>query len=101
MRNEDNDNTTVPASNLEQNTGDESLAEKIFKRQDTPVSIHVHSIRKRLADADGISAKAAIDGIVNSGLLRDDSPQYVRKVSYSQQKGSEEITVITIDDGQG
>lgn len=48
--------------------------------------IHVHSRRKRLVDADGVSAKAVIDGFVAAGLLEDDSHQYVEEVSYSQEK---------------
>lgn len=50
--------------------------------------IHVVSYRHRLADADGISAKAAIDGLIHAGILRDDSPEFVKEVSYSQVKVS-------------
>lgn len=61
------------------------------------VCIHCHSIRNRATDADGISAKAVIDGIVQAGLLKDDSPAYVKEVTFSQEttKGPE-VTVITI-----
>ena len=83
---------------MEQNISNASLGEKKIKRFNSPVSIHVHSIRKRLTDADGVSAKAAIDGLVLSGLLPDDSPKYVSKVSYSQEKGSKEETIITIEE---
>jgi citrate lyase beta subunit len=66
---------------------------------DVPVRIHVHSIRNQLADCDGISAKAAIDGLVKAGLLRDDSVKWVKEVSYSQEKTEgEESTVITIEE---
>lgn len=81
---------------MEQASSNEPLAEKEAKRQDSRVCIHVHSIRKRLTDADGISAKAAIDGIVHAGILKDDSPQYVKEVTYSQEKGEPEETIITI-----
>ena len=60
------------------------------------VRIHIHSIRKRLADPDGISAKAVIDGIVEAEVIPDDAAQYVEEVTFSQEKGSEEKTVITI-----
>jgi hypothetical protein len=63
------------------------------------VSIHVHSKRKRLVDADGVSAKAAIDGLVIAGVLEDDSNKYVKEVSYSQekiQKGEEEEAIIEV-----
>lgn len=61
------------------------------------VHIHIHSIRKRPVDPDGVSAKAAIDGIVEAGVLRDDTPEFVKAVTFSQEKGSEEKTVITLD----
>jgi hypothetical protein len=44
------------------------------------------SYRHRLADTDGISAKAAIDGLIHAGVLRNDTPEYVQEVSYSQVK---------------
>lgn len=75
------------------------MAKKKDTTCDPPVSLHIHSRRKRLVDADGISAKAAIDGLVHSGLLQDDSPKYVKEVSYSQEKiekGEEEETIIEV-----
>lgn len=68
---------------------------------DSPVRITVISYRKRLADPDGISAKAAIDGIVAEGLLRDDSAKEVREVRYRQVKvgrGEDEKTEIVIEE---
>jgi hypothetical protein len=65
------------------------------------VSIHLHSRRRRLADPDGISGKAAIDGLIVGGLLRNDSPKEVETVSYSQEKvgvKEPESTVITIEE---
>ncbi len=59
------------------------------------VKIHIHSFRKRLADPDGISAKAVIDGLVLSGIIKDDSAQCVKEVSFSQEIGEDE-TVIDI-----
>lgn len=59
--------------------------------------IHVHSRTKRLADADGRSVKATIDGLTVGGILPDDSPRFVSQVSHTQEavKGSEE-TIIDI-----
>jgi Holliday junction resolvase RusA-like endonuclease len=65
----------------------------------TPVSIAVCSYRTRLVDADGVSVKAVLDGLVHCGLLPDDSAKYVKEVTYSQVKvknREEEKTVITI-----
>ena len=63
---------------------------------DSRFSIHIHSIRKRLADPDGISAKAVIDGIVKAGLLKDDTAKEIKEIKYSQEKGIEEKTLITL-----
>lgn len=81
---------------MEQNISNAPLGEKEIKRFNSPVSIHVHSIRKRLTDADGISAKAAIDGLVHAGILTDDSTKFVKEVSYSQEKGEPEETILEI-----
>lgn len=53
---------------------------------DTRVRITVVSFRQRLADSDGISAKAAIDGLVHAGVIKDDSARYVEEVAYRQVK---------------
>ncbi len=50
------------------------------------VCITIVSFRMRLADSDGISAKAAIDGLVHAGVILDDSPQHVEEVRYKQVK---------------
>ena len=63
------------------------------------VNIHIHSKRKRLADPDGVSGKAAIDGLVHAGLLKDDSLKFIGEVTHSQEKISKlesEETIITI-----
>ena len=88
---------TGKASNLERYISDGHKTKNAVQTFDAPVCIHVHSIRKRLADSDGISAKAAIDGLVDTGLLTDDSPKEVKQVSYSQEKTTgEEKTIITV-----
>ena len=62
----------------------------------TQCSIRVLSKRKRLADPDGISAKAVLDGITKAGILVDDSAEYVKEVTFSQEKSKEEETIIHI-----
>jgi hypothetical protein len=64
---------------------------------DQRVCIHIHSKRRRLTDPDGVSHKAAIDGLREGHLLEDDSPLYVKTVSFSQEitEASEE-TIIDI-----
>ena len=62
------------------------------------VCIHIHSVRNRPTDADNVSAKAAIDGIVKAGILRDDNFEIVKSVTHSQSKGKTERTFITISE---
>ena len=87
------------ASNVEQAACDEPIQAGRIATFDTPVDIRIVSYRTRLADADGISAKAAIDGLVHAGVISDDSHKEVREVSYTQIKvknKEDEKTVIKI-----
>lgn len=88
--------TTISTTNLEPNTGNAHLGEEKIKRSDPPYDIHVHSIRKKPGDVDGISAKAAIDGLVKAGILPDDSPKWVQSILFTQEKGKEEKTIIEL-----
>lgn len=84
---------------MEHNFENGPLATKQNGGVSPPVSIAVHSYRVRLCDPDGISAKAIIDGIVHSGLLPDDSPEFVTSVTFEQTKVKnydEEKTIITL-----
>lgn len=93
------DRTSVPAPDMEQDTGNAPMAEKEAPGLDTQRScrIHVHSNRNRLTDADGVSAKAVIDALVLCNVLKDDSTQYVEAVSYSQSKvKGQETTILEI-----
>jgi len=93
---EDEDNSTFPPSYVEPNIVYGVVDEEKTDKADTRLSLHVHSIRKRLCDSDGISAKAAIDGLVHAGILRNDSPEIIKEVTYSQEKGEIEETIIEI-----
>lgn len=90
--------TTVCAANVESAACNDPMGPKANARFDSPVSIRIHSKRKRLADSDGVSAKAAIDGLVHCGILQDDSPKFVKEVSYSQEQSEGEETIITIEE---
>jgi hypothetical protein len=63
-------------------------------------SIHIESIRHRLTDTDGVSGKAAIDGLVLCGILQGDRAEDVAQVTYSQRKVAAkkepETTIITV-----
>ena len=93
-------NIAISSTNLEPDSIHEPLAKKGAKRLDKKVNIHINSLRYRLADPDGISAKAAIDGLVDAGVLPDDSAIEIEAVTYSQKrvskKDEEEMTIITI-----
>ena len=72
-----------------------------MQRFDTQVCIIVRSYRRRLCDPDGISAKAAIDGIVKAGILTDDTPEQIKEVRFKQTKiksPAEEKTEIIISE---
>ena len=61
--------------------------------------IHIHSKTHKLADADGRSCKASLDGLRQAKVLEDDSPQFVKEVSHSQEQIStseQEETIIEI-----
>lgn len=95
------DYPSVPAHNVESAPRHEPVAEKKIPRLDSPCRIHIVSYRYKLCDADGISAKAAIDGLIHGGILPDDSPDYVKEVTYSQVKvgqKSQETTEIVIEE---
>lgn len=98
--NRNKNHSAVSAADLESTAGHALLGTQKIERLDTPCRIHILSRRHRLTDQDGISAKYAIDGLIYAGLLRDDSPRWVKEVSYSQEKISsaeEESTVVTIE----
>ena len=63
---------------------------------DEKAKIVITSYRHRLVDVDGISVKAAVDGLVHAGVLEDDGPDYVREIVLRQRKSSKERTVIKI-----
>ena len=76
-----------------------SLSAKGITGLDTPCGIHIHSLRHRLTDPDGISGKAVIDGLVHAGVFTDDTTEQIKEITFSQEKigkTEEEKTIITI-----
>ena len=88
---------TPPSPDMEPDTCNAPLGAQEVEGRDTRACIHVHSVRKRLADPDGISAKAVIDGIVKAGLLENDTTKDIKEITFSQEKGDPEETIITIE----
>lgn len=87
-----------PTANVERSVSNGPVETKKDPRFHSLVRIHIHSIRNRLADPDGVSGKAAIDGLVKGAILADDTAKQVEKVSYSQEKasGRPEETIISV-----
>ena len=88
---------TNQAANMERTAWHESMAASQVPTLNSRVDCKVISLRVRLCDTDGVSAKAAIDGCVHRGLLGDDSTKYIRKIQYQQVKvknQSEEKTLL-------
>jgi Holliday junction resolvase RusA-like endonuclease len=91
-----NNRAPVQTPHLERAVRHESVGAPAPHKLDKKFRILVHSKRRRIADPDGISAKAAIDGLTAGGIFADDSAQYVESVSFSQEQAKEDQTVITI-----
>ncbi|MDD5678417.1 MAG: hypothetical protein PHW60_10570 [Kiritimatiellae bacterium] len=67
---------------------------------DTPCRIRLHCRRHRLADPDGISAKALIDGLVHAGILAGDSTKEIIEspviIQVKVGPAEPEITILEI-----
>jgi len=63
-----------------------------------PVDIHIRAHRPRCVDADNVDTKGIIDGLVTCGLLRDDCPPWVRRVTTECAQGDPrvEVEIVTI-----
>ncbi len=99
-----NNRAADPIADLEPVACNAPVGAEKMPGYDLPCRIHVCSIRNRLADPDGVSAKACIDGIVHVGILSDDTAKQVKEVSYSQQKagkGQEKTIIELIWDVEG
>lgn len=93
---ETDDRAAIPTSNVEPHSGNAPMAAKEAARFTAPVSIRVISYRKYRHDTDGCSVKAVLDGLVQAGILRDDSSEFVKEVIFESRKSAEEKTVIEI-----
>jgi hypothetical protein len=84
-------------ANLESDIGHAAFRANEAQAFTAPCRITFHHVRKRLADIDGISGKAVIDGLVQAGILADDTAKQVTEVRNSQSKGDREETRILIE----
>lgn len=90
-------NTTT---NVEQDSGNEQVAKSQASPFDSPVHLLFRHYRHRFADRDGISVKAAIDGLVLCGILRTDQTSAIKDPIFQPQEKipqkEEEYTEIEI-----
>jgi len=68
---------TIPASDLERAPCRPPMASPSHPKVDTRCRIHLLCRRHRLADPDGISAKAVIDALVHAGVLAGDTTKEI------------------------
>lgn len=59
--------------------------------------VRCHTKGVRLGDVDGRSIKAILDGLTKAGIWSDDSAKFVKEVSFTQELGKEDQTVIEIE----
>jgi hypothetical protein len=67
----------IPVANMERAPGRPPVEAPRHPKVDTPCRIRLLCHRHRLADPDGISAKALIDGFVLAGILAGDSTREI------------------------
>ena len=94
-----NDRSARQAADLERTACDEQVETCGRAAFDSPVSIRIDSYRIRLADVDGISAKAVLDGLVLAKVIANDTTKEVKEVLFSQTKvknKTEEKVIVTV-----
>ncbi len=95
-----NDYDSRQATDMERTACDEPLETCGRSAFDSQVSIRIDSYRIRLADVDGISAKAVLDGLVLAKVIANDTTKEVKEVLFSQTKvknKTEEKVVVTVE----
>ncbi|MBE9515948.1 MAG: hypothetical protein IME93_03105 [Proteobacteria bacterium] len=96
MSHDDKNRIALPLANMEPDVGDATNEPDETSPLDTRVNIRVISYRKRKHDPDGLSVKAVLDGLVQCGILPDDSTEQIKSITYESHKAEEEKTVIEI-----
>jgi len=90
----------VPAADMECPACRPPVAPTLHPQVDSPCRIRVLCKRHRLADPDGISIKAVLDGLVLAGILSGDSAKeiiespVVRQVHIERDEREETIVEI-------
>jgi len=63
---------------------------------DQKFRVRITSYGRRLADTDGNSAKAVLDGFTEAGIWPDDSSKFIEEVSFTQKNAEKDQTVIEV-----
>ena len=87
-----------PDANLEPDSSNATISEDETAAFSSPVNLHVHHVRKRATDIDGLSIKATLDGLVASGILPDDSPKWIKSIKTTASKGEVEKTIFRFEE---
>ena len=90
---------TYSTSNVERSVVNAPIHTYAGTTFNTPVRVDIYSSRKRKTDIDNISGKAVLDGCVEAGIFKDDSPDFIE--CYQVHKptiSNEEKTVIIIEE---
>lgn len=88
--------SAVSAADVKPNLSNALDAAPQAVQVDKRFRVRVTSSGRRLADTDGNSAKAVLDGITAAGVWRDDSSTFVEEISFTQKVGEEDQTIIEI-----
>jgi hypothetical protein len=87
-----NDRTAIPAAATQRAKRDAPTKACQGYAISERVDISVYSYRVRSCDTEGPSVKAALDGIVDCGVIKDDSAKEVRSVRFWAAEKAENIS---------
>ena len=73
------------------------LRERMRLKKFIKIQYHGDHRSRRLADATGRCHKFAVDGLVRSGILPDDSPAYLQEIreTFKQRKNDETVIEVS------
>lgn len=96
MNGKDHHRNPLPATDLE--PAPEMRSNEAHENQEdySRYCVRVISYRKRKHDTDGVSVKAVLDGLVQRGILPDDSCAEIKEVTFESHISKEEKTIIEI-----
>jgi len=73
-----------------------TVVELLQDPEDARYWIHVHNIRNRDHDEDGVATKWLVDGLVHAGFFPDDRKRYVAGVTQSQAKPGDRKKALVV-----